>query len=114
MPNTLPTREEAAAKPLLCQMAFAPPQREAERRQAQFMRWCEQRGHMAAAHWLERDWERLMTFYHFPQPHWQHLRTTTPVESPFAAVRLWTDADTRFKKVANARGVIWKMLMVAA
>ena len=77
------------------------------------MRWCEQRGHMAAAQCLERDWERLMTFYHFPQPHWQYLRTTNPVESPFAAVRLRTDAATRFKKVAKATAVIWKMLMVA-
>jgi len=111
--NTLPTREQAAAKPLLCQIPFAPTQREAEQRQAQFMRWCEQRGHMAAAQCLERDWERLMTFYQFPQPHWQHLRTTNPVESPFAAVRLRTDAAKRFKKVANATAVIWKMLMVA-
>jgi putative transposase len=111
--NTLPTREQAAAKPLLCLIPFAPTQREAERRQAQFMRWCEQRGQMAAAQCLERDWERLMTFYHFPQPHWQHLRTTNPVESPFAAIRLRTDAAKRFKKVANATAVIWKMLMVA-
>ena len=54
-----------------------------------------------------------MTFYCFPQPHWQHLRTTNPVESPFAAVRLRADAAKRFKKVANATTILWKMLMVA-
>ncbi|MDH4195051.1 MAG: hypothetical protein OEW33_07385 [Nitrospirota bacterium] len=53
-----------------------------------------------------------MTFSRFTQPHWQHLRTTNPVESPFAAVRLRTDAAKRFKKVANATAV-WKMLRVA-
>ena len=53
-----------------------------------------------------------MTFYRFPQPHWQHVRTTNPVESSFAATRLRTDADKRFKRLANARAVIWKMLMV--
>ena len=36
-----------------------------------------------------------------------------PVESPFSALRLRTDASRRFKKVANARAVIWKMLLVA-
>ena len=43
----------------------------------------------------------------------QHLRTTNPVESPFAALRLRTDAAKRFKKVENAQALIWKMLLVA-
>ncbi len=42
-----------------------------------------------------------------------HLRTTNPVESPFAAVRLRTGAAKRFKKVENATAMIWKVLMVA-
>ncbi|MGA8567995.1 MAG: hypothetical protein WB580_09415, partial [Candidatus Binataceae bacterium] len=37
-----------------------------------------------------------------PKDHWTHLRTTNPVESPFSAVRLRTDAARRYKKVANA------------
>ena len=55
----------------------------------------------------------MVTFYDFPKEHWQHVRTTNPVESPFAAARLRTDAAKRFKKVANATAVIWKMLLVA-
>ncbi len=55
----------------------------------------------------------MIAFYRFPQEHWHHLRTTNPVESPFAALRLRTDAAKRFKKVANATAVIWKMLLVA-
>jgi hypothetical protein len=35
------------------------------------------------------------------------------VESPFSALRLRTDAARRFKKVANAGAVIWKILLVA-
>ena len=35
------------------------------------------------------------------------------VESPFAALRLRTDAAKRYKKVENATAVIWKMLLVA-
>jgi putative transposase len=36
---------------------------------------------------LMKDKERLMTFYDFPAIHWQHLRTTNPIESIFATVR---------------------------
>ena len=55
----------------------------------------------------------MVTFYNYPKQQWQHLRTTNPVESPFAALRLRTDAAKRFKKVENAPAVIWKMLLVA-
>ena len=55
----------------------------------------------------------MVTFYQFPKEHWRHLRTTNIVESPFAALRLRTGAAKRFKKVANATAVIWKMLMLA-
>jgi hypothetical protein len=40
------------------------------------------------------------------------LRTTNPVESPFAGLRLRTDAAQRYKKVDNATAVIWKMLLL--
>ena len=55
----------------------------------------------------------MVTFYRYPKEHWVHLRTTNVVESPFAALRLRTDAAKRFKKVEWATAVIWKMLMVA-
>ena len=55
----------------------------------------------------------MVTFYRFPTAHWTHLRTTNPVESPFAAVRLRTDAAKRYKKVENAEVLIWKILLIA-
>ena len=113
MLDKLPKWGQAEAKSLLYQILYAPTHLVAERRQAQFIRWCEEHGYTDAAHCLKRDWERLMAFYRFPHPHWSHLRTTNPVESPFAAVRLRMDAAKRFKKVAHATAVIWKMLMVA-
>ena len=54
-----------------------------------------------------------MSFYDFPTEHWVHLRTTNPLESPFVALRLRTDAAKRDKRVDRAIAVIWKMLMVA-
>ena len=37
---------------------------------------------------LIKDEEKLLTFYDFPAEHWKHLRTTNPIESTFATVRL--------------------------
>jgi transposase-like protein len=37
---------------------------------------------------LRRDEELLLTFFEFPAEHWQHVRTTNVIESPFATVRL--------------------------
>ena len=39
---------------------------------------------------LARDREALLAFYDFPAAHWQHLRTTNPIESTFATIRLRT------------------------
>jgi putative transposase len=39
---------------------------------------------------LEKDRDELLAFYDFPAEHWVHLRTTNPIESTFATVRLRT------------------------
>ncbi len=39
---------------------------------------------------LAKDRNELLTFYDFPAEHWMHLRTTNPIESVFATVRLRT------------------------
>ena len=42
----------------------------------------------AAVECLKKDRNVLLTFYDFPAEHWIHLRTTNPIESTFATVRL--------------------------
>jgi len=37
---------------------------------------------------LKKDKEELLAFYDFPAEHWKHLRTTNPIESTFATIRL--------------------------
>jgi transposase-like protein len=111
--DRLPKRRQEEAKLLLRRIPYAPSRTEAERLRTAFTRWCRDRSYEAAAEALERDWDRMITFYDFPKEHWQHLRTTNPVESPFAALRLRTDAAKRYKRVDRAIAVIWKMLMVA-
>jgi len=44
--------------------------------------------HPKAAACLVDDREALLTHFDFPADHWRHIRTTNPVESPFATVRL--------------------------
>ncbi len=44
----------------------------------------------AACNCLSKDREALLAFYDFPAEHWGHLRTTNPIESTFATVRLRT------------------------
>ena len=41
-----------------------------------------------AAACLDTDRERLLTHFDFPAEHWQHVRTSNVIESPFATVRL--------------------------
>jgi len=43
---------------------------------------------------LEKDKDEMLAFYDFPASHWQHIRTSNPIESTFATVRLRT-AKTR-------------------
>ena len=42
----------------------------------------------AACECLKKDRDVLLTFYDFPAEHWKHLRTTNPIESTFATIRL--------------------------
>jgi transposase-like protein len=40
---------------------------------------------------LEKDRQELLVFYDFPATHWQHIRTSNPIESTFATIRLRTN-----------------------
>ena len=111
--DKLPKRQHDQAKLMLRNIPYAESRSEAERMRDVFVRWSRQHSYEAAAESFERDWDRMVTFYAFPKEHWRHIRTTNPVESPFAALRLRTDAAKRYKRVDRAIAVIWKMLMVA-
>jgi len=110
--DRLPKREHKETKEFLRAVADAPSLAEAlEAREAlrkRYEAWYEK-----AVEVLEDDWDRMVTFYRFPESHWKHIRTTNVVESPFAAVRLRTSAAKRFKRVENVTALIWQLLLVA-
>ena len=106
----LPRRQWEEARRVLSTIPYAPTRAEADHRRDQFAKRFAV--YADAVQTLSRDWERMTSFYDFPEDHWIHLRTTNIVESPFASVRLRTDAAKRFKRVPNATALIWKMLLV--
>jgi len=68
-------------------------------------------GYDRAADCLEDDLDRCLTFYRFPEAHWSHLRTTNVVESPFASVRLRTNAAKRFKKTKSGVYLVHQVML---
>ncbi len=62
---------------------------------------------------LMKDKEAMLAFYNFPAKHWQHIRTSNPIESVFATVRLRT---TRTKNCGSRKmtlAMAWKLMTVA-
>ena len=96
--DKLPKRQHDQARLMLRNIPYAETRAEAVRLRKVFTRWCGDHSYDAASEAIERDWERMVTFYDYPREHWRHLRTTNPVESPFAALRLRTDAARRYKR----------------
>jgi putative transposase len=109
--DAVPEQAQPAVKAALQRIAGAGNRAACERERAAFRRAYAPR-YPKAVERLERDWERLVSYYAFPREHWRHLRTTNVIESPFDAVRLRTSAAKRFKKVDNATALIWKLLLV--
>jgi transposase-like protein len=111
--DKLPRKVQGQAKRDLQDIVYSESRKEAEVKRDLFVEWCQEEGYQRASQTLTRDWDRMMSFYRFPEEHWKHLRTTNVIESPFAALRLRTDAAKRYKKIENATAVIWKMLLLA-
>lgn len=63
-----------------------------------------------AAECLLDDLERMLSYYDFPAEHWRHLRTTNPIESVFAAVRLRTKAMKRLRSARSGVHLIFQLI----
>ena len=62
-----------------------------------------------AAACLARDRDVLLTFYDFPAEHWKHVRTTNPIESTFATVRLRTYRTKGCLSRKTAMAMVFKL-----
>ena len=68
----------------------------------------------AAVERLTKDRDVLLTFYDFPAEHWAHLRTTNPIESTFATVRLRHDKTRNNGSRIACLTMVFKLLENAA
>jgi len=66
-----------------------------------------------AADCLEKDREVLLTFYSFPAEHWRHIRTSNPIESTFATVRLRTEKVKSCFSSRTAVSMAYKLCLCA-
>jgi len=87
--NELPKAVHGKAKGMLHEIWMAQTRASAERAFDRFVATYQAKYPKAVA-CLVKDRDVLLTFYDFPAEHWVHLRTTNPIESTFATVRLRT------------------------
>jgi transposase-like protein len=110
--DKLPKRLQARAKMMLHEIMRAPSRQEAEDEITHFVEEYQAR-YPKAAECLTTDQDTLLTFFDFPAEHWIHLRTTNPIESPFATVK----ARTRVTKGAGSRkaglAMAFKLILAA-
>jgi len=88
--NKLPKGVQAKAKAALHQIWMAATREDAYKAFDGFLATYRDK-YPKATGCLDKDRETLLAFYDFPAPHWQHIRTSNPIESTFATVRLRTN-----------------------
>jgi putative transposase len=63
---------------------------------------------------LTKDREALLAFFDFPAEHWDHLRTSNPIESVFATVRHRTVRTRGALSAKTAKLIVFKLVNAAA
>jgi transposase-like protein len=87
--NKLPKNMQPSAKAMLHEIWMSDTRENADKAFDKFVA-VYQAKYPKATQCLLRDKEELLAFYDFPGEHWQHLRTSNPIESTFSTVRLRT------------------------
>ena len=111
--DKLPRYVQPAAKSDLREVWNAPDRGTAEAAVATF---AEKYGakYEKAVTCLVKDRDALLTFYDFPAEHWDHLRTSNPIESVFATVGHRTVRTKGALSQDTARLMVFKLVMAAA
>jgi putative transposase len=110
--DKLPKSLQPKAKAALHEMMNAPTKAECEKLITAFVAEHEAK-YPKAAKALTTESEKLLTHFGLPAEHWKHLRTTNPIESTFATVKL----RQRVTKGAGSRGaglaMAYRLLLLA-
>jgi putative transposase len=111
--DKLPKSVQPAAKADLREVWNAPDRATAEAAIATFADKYGAKYEKAVA-CLTKDQNALLTFYDFPAEHWDHLRTSNPIESVFATVRHRTVRTKGALSQDTARLMVFKLVVAAA
>ena len=110
--DKLPKRLQPQAKRLLHDMMNASTEQDAFSVRQKFEEAFSEK-YPKALTCLTKDWEDMMTFFDFPAAHWQHIRTTNPIESSFATVKQRTRSTKGAGNSQMAEIMAFKLLTSA-
>lgn len=110
--DKLPKTLQPTAKDKLHQVYLAPTKETASKAFDAFVSLYDAK-YPKACECLRKDREVLLSFYDFPAAHWQHLRTTNPIESTFATVRLRTQRTKGCGSRKATLTMVWQLARAA-
>lgn len=109
--NKMPAKEQDEAVKRLRAISLAENKAEAlELSKRLIKEWKADSRMFKAAECLEQSLSKLLTFFEFPKEHAKHLRTTNPIESVFATIRLRTKPMKRFRSIKSGVHLVFKLL----
>jgi transposase-like protein len=110
--DALPKRVQPQAKRMLHEIVEGATRKDAGQAIDAFVAEFEPKWPKAAEK-LTKDREQLLAFYDYPAEHWRHLRTTNPIESSFATVKLRTRVTKGAGSKDAALAMAYKLLDAA-
>lgn len=110
--DKLPKSKQSEAKGMLHEIYEADTKKQAEKAFDRFIEVYDAK-HPKAAECLAKDRALMLAFYNFPAEHWRHIRSTNPIESSFATVRLRTKRTKGCGSVDATVAMTFKLLMDA-
>lgn len=111
--DKLPKSMHSKAKGLLHDIWMAPTREEAGKSFSHFLSVYSVK-YPKATTCLNKDRDDLLAFYDFPAEQWKHIRTTNPIESTFATIRLRTKRTKGHGSAEAALAMMFKLSECAA
>jgi putative transposase len=110
--NKLPKSQQANAKSALHEIYIAETKDDALTAFERFIKTYDAK-YPKVVECLSKDRDALLAFYDFPAEHWVHIRTTNPIESTFATVRLRTDKTRGCVSQDSILSLVFKLVQSA-
>ena len=110
--NKMPKSVQAKAKSMLHDIWMASTRKDAGEAFDLFLEIFSGK-YPAATACLDKDRDVLLAFYDFPAEHWIHLRTSNPIESTFASVRLRTAKTKGCGSRTACLSMVFKLVLSA-